>query len=200
MNYAIAYLLDQSVWLLYNKNMEMGPTKKKILLLLLGGVLLGFAYSPYGQRKIYREISKEWEKIDREKFRKNISALHRSKYVTVKQLPDGSYTYVLSAKGKSKALTYQFQTIRIPKQKWDKKWRLVAFDIPEDYKKARDALRRKLRQLGFQELQKSVFILPYECHKEIEFIVEFFGVHKYVRYGVLESIDNSAKLRKSFRI
>lgn len=178
----------------------MSPTKKKILLLLLGGVLLGFTYSPYGQRKIYREISKEWKKIDREKFRRNISALQRSKHVTIKQNLDGSYTYVLSGKGKSKALTFRFQEMKIPKHKWDQKWRLVIFDIPEDYKKARDALRRKLQQLGFQELQKSVFVFPYECRDEIEFIVEFFGMRKYVHYGVLESIDNNFQLKKSFGI
>ena len=178
----------------------MGPTKKKILLLLLGGVLLGFTYSPYGQRKVYREISKEWKKIDREKFRRNIAALQRSKHVSIKQNPDGSYTYMLSGKGKSQALTYNFQGMKIPKHTWDHKWRLVAFDIPEDYKKARDALRHKLRGLGFQELQKSVFVFPYECQNEIEFIVEFFRIRKYVRYGVLESIDNDSQLRKSFGI
>ncbi len=28
---------------------------------------------------------------------------------------------------------------------WDGKWRLVIFDVPEEHKKARDALRRKLK-------------------------------------------------------
>jgi len=76
----------------------------------------------------------------------------------------------------------------------------VAFDIPEDYKRARDALRRKLQQLGFRELQKSVFVFPYECKDEIEFIVEFFAIRKYVRYGVLDLIDNDLQLRKTFRL
>ncbi|HEX9722093.1 MAG TPA: CRISPR-associated endonuclease Cas2 [Candidatus Paceibacterota bacterium] len=176
----------------------MGPTQKKVLLLLLGGILLGFTYSPYGQRKVYREINKEWKKIDREKFRKSISALQRSKDVSIKQNADDSYTYTLSKKGKKKALTYKFQEMKIFKHPWDGKWRLVTFDVPEDYKRARDALRKKLRQLGFQELQKSVFIFPYECENEIDFIVEFFGIRKYVRYGVLESIDNDSQLRKTF--
>lgn len=178
----------------------MGPMKKKILLLLLGGVLLGFTYSPYGRRKVYREIGKEWKRVDRENLKRNISALHRSKHVSIKQNPDGSYTYTLSDKGKSSALTYQFEQMQIPKHTWDKKWRLVAFDIPEDYRKARDALRRKLQQLGFRELQKSVFIFPYECKEEIEFIIEFFAIGKYVRYGVLESIDNDLSLRKIFHL
>jgi DNA-binding transcriptional regulator PaaX len=176
----------------------MAPTPKKVLLLLLGGVLLGFTYSPSGQRKIYNEIRREWKKADKQKFKKSIATLQRSKYVSIVQNSDGSYTYKLSTKGKAKALTYQFQEMKIPKHTWDKKWRFVSFDIPEDHKRARDALRHKLQHLGFQELQKSIFVLPYECENELNFIVEFFKVRKYVRYGVLDSIDNDVQLRKSF--
>ena len=178
----------------------MGPTKKKILLLLLGGVLLGFTYSPYGQRKIYREISKEWKKIDKENLKRDIHALYKSKLVSVQQNSDGSYTYKLSDKGRIHAFTYRFQRMKISKHQWDKKWRLVAFDVPEDYRKGRDALREKLRELGFLELQKSVFVFPHECKREIDFLIEFFGIQKHVRYGVLESIDNDLHLRKTFKL
>src|SRR3990167_2211250 len=66
-------------------------------------------------------------------------------------------------------------------EKWDKKWRVVIFDIPEKSRMARDALRRKLKELEFRELQKSVFVHPYECKKEIDFIIEFFNLRHYVR-------------------
>ena len=32
-----------------------------------------------------------------------------------------------------------------------------------------------MRELGFIALQKSLFVLPYDCKKEIEFIGEFLG-------------------------
>jgi len=86
------------------------------------------------------------------------------------------------------------------KEKWDGQWRMVIFDIPEDLRKARDALRSKLKELGFCELQKSVFVFPYECKDEIDFIVEFFGVREYVRYGILRSIDNDPHLRRIFHL
>jgi DNA-binding transcriptional regulator PaaX len=44
--------------------------------------------------------------------------------------------------------------MRINNGKWDEKWRIVAFDIPEKFKTGRDALRRKLKEVGFHELQK----------------------------------------------
>jgi len=43
---------------------------------------------------------------------------------------------------------------------WDKKWRLVVFDIPEKNRLARDALRKKLKELGFAPLQRSTWISP----------------------------------------
>lgn len=82
----------------------------------------------------------------------------------------------------------------------DGKWRLVVFDIPEKIREGRRALREKIRELGFHELQKSVWIFPYECKNEIDFIVEFFNLRKYVRFGILESIDNELHLKKIFNL
>ena len=86
----------------------------------------------------------------------------------------------------------------VEKINWDGRWRLVIFDVPEKLRKGRDALREKLKDLGFYELQKSVFIFPYECKNEIDFLIEFFHLRKFVRYGILEKIDNDLHLRKVF--
>ena len=50
------------------------------------------------------------------------------------------------------------------------------FDIPEKLKRAREVLRDKLKDIGFIELQKSVFAHPFECEDEINFIVEVFQI------------------------
>jgi phenylacetic acid degradation operon negative regulatory protein len=47
-------------------------------------------------------------------------------------------------------------------QLWDKKWRLVIFDIPEEKRKLRDFLRRYLTTLGFGKVQRSIWISPYD--------------------------------------
>ena len=44
---------------------------------------------------------------------------------------------------------------------------------------AREALREKLKELGFVELQKSVFAYPFECEDEINFIVEVFQIRPF---------------------
>lgn len=178
----------------------MGSLRQKILLLLYAGVALGFTYTPKQQCKILKTLSREWKKIDRENLKKEVRNLYRSKLIEGKENPDGSFTYVLTDKGKIKAFTYHFQEMKIKKTSWDGKWRVVIFDIPEKLRTSRNALREKLKKLGFYELQKSVFVFPCECKDEIDFIIEFFNLRKYVRYGIFEFIDNDLHLRKIFRL
>ncbi len=178
----------------------MSATKQKILLLLLGGLALGYSYTPQRQLRILKGISQEWKRIDEKKLQQEIRMLYRNKWVEKKENSDGSYTISLTDRGKLRALTYHFQEMRIERKNWDGKWRIVVFDIPEKLRKGRDALRDKLKILGFYELQKSVFVLPFECKNEIEFVIEFFNLRKYVRFGVLESIDNELHLKKIFKL
>jgi len=178
----------------------MSATKEKILLLLLGGLAFGCSYTPGRQRWVLRTISKEWKKINQNELRTEMSNLYRFKFVNKTKNKDGSVSVVLTEKGKFKALNYKLENIKNKKEKWDGKWRMVAFDIPQPYKKGRDALRRKLKKIGFCELQKSVLITPFNCLEEISCLVNFFNLGKYVRFGVLESIDNEKYLKVFFKI
>ena len=172
--------------------------REKIILLLLAGVALGFAYTPNQHRRVLRIVSKEWGRINKEDLKKEIRNIYRSKLIREKRNLDGSLTFILSEKGKMKALTYHFAKIKIEEKNWDGKWRAVIFDIPEKFKSGRNALRKKLKELGFYEFQKSVFVFPYRCEDEIDFIIEFFGLRQYVRYGTFDYVDNDLHLRKNF--
>jgi len=178
----------------------MAETKQKILLLLFGGLAFGYSITPTRQWKVLKEISTAWKKIDKKELNKEIRNLYNSKSIKKKENSDGSYTIILTEKGRLKALTYYFEKMNIEAKNWDGKWRLVIFDIPEKLKCGRDALRRKIKDLGFYEFQKSVWIYPYKCKDEIDFIIEFFGLRKYVRFGVLESVDNEIHLKKIFHL
>lgn len=67
----------------------------------------------------------------------------------------------LTAKGNEK-LKRDFSMLAWQKRRWDRKWRILVFDIAEKSKKTRDSLRRKLRELGFGMLQESVWVSPYD--------------------------------------
>ena len=60
----------------------------------------------------------------------------------------------------------------IQHKKWDKKWRMVIFDIPEAKRPARDQIRRLLKDLGFLKLQISVWVHPLPCLEQFRIIRE----------------------------
>ena len=82
--------------------------------------------------------------------------------------------------------------------KWDKKWRIVIFDIPEEMHTQRNGLRHKLKNLGFYMLQKSVFVFPYSCEKELGRICSHLDVSDYVDIVVADSIGFQEQEIKKF--
>ena len=107
----------------------------------------------------------------------------------------------LTSNGKKKVIQYNLDSIKIQKPgRWDRLWRLVIFDIPEEERRGRNALAAKLKELGFYPLQKSVFIHPYECKNEIDFIVEIFNLRPYVRFFIVKETDIEPDLRNRFNL
>ncbi len=126
--------------------------------------------------------------------------IQKQRLVDVKE--KGNKTIItITEEGKKKFLSYNFDDMQITKpQKWDKKWRIVGFDIPEKRKQAREALRSKLEELGFLRMQKSFFIHPYDCKKEIEFIGEFFQIHRHITFIEATSISNENYFKYKFKL
>ena len=179
---------------------KYGPTQQKILLLLLGGFVLGLSKSPRGYFKILNSIRNEWKDINRRALQRSLKTLYQSHLIKQQDNSDGTTTFILSSKGKEVALRYDLEKMVIAKSKWDKKWRVVMFDVPEKLKKIRETLRYQLKKFGFLELQRSVFVLPYECKDEIEYIIEFYNIRKYVRMLLVEKIDNEIDLKHKFSL
>jgi len=129
---------------------------------------------------------------------KTIKRLEKQRIVEIRERGDKS-TITITEKGKKRLLKYNIDDIKIkiPK-KWDKKWRIVSFDIPEKQKSAREALRRKLKELDFFPLQKSLFIFPYPCKNEIDFIAEIFQIENCVIFLETSNINNEYKPKKYF--
>ena len=178
----------------------MKPLGQKILLLLLTGVAMSLSYTPQRYWRTIKIAGKEWRNINKKELQKEIKKLYQSKLIKRKENPDGSITMTLTDKGKLKTLTYRFEEMKIDRKNWDSKWRLLIFDIPEKIRRGRNALREKIKELGFYELQKSVFVFPYDCKNEIDFIIEFFNIRKYVHFGILETIDNENHLKEIFNL
>ncbi len=178
---------------------KFGFAQKKVLLLLLGGVGLSLAGTPKKYFGVIKNVTDEWNKINETSLNRAIKSLYESKLIEIREQENGSMTVVLSENGKRKALTYNMDTMTIKKPTaWDGKWRMVMFDIPNKRKKEREVLRSLLKQLGFIKYQESVFIIPYECKSEVDYVVEFFNLRQYVRLLEINKFDDDLVFKKSF--
>lgn len=61
----------------------------------------------------------------------------------------------------------EFSLFSMRHKGWDRRWRLVIFDIPEEKKSIRNNLRQKLYELGFGRLQRSIYISPYDLATDL---------------------------------
>lgn len=90
-------------------------------------------------------------------------------------------------------------SLRVPNKKnWNELWFMVSFDIPATAKRARDSLRRKLKEIGFVEYQKSLYLFPVGGESEVDFIVDYYGVKPWVRYFYVADLQDDTKYRALF--
>ena len=84
------------------------------------------------------------------------------------------------------------------RKRWDKRWRMVVFDIPEKYRATRDKLRLTLRSLGFVQLQASVWVYPYDCEDLIVLLKADFRIGKDLLYIIADTVENDSVMKKEF--
>lgn len=78
----------------------------------------------------------------------------------------------------------------------DCKNRFISFDIPEPMRNKRNAFRRLIKQLGFRQVQRSLWV----CNKNVDQLVELAaydcGVEKYVVFIISEKSDIDGIIEK----
>lgn len=164
--------------------------------------------SPYGSRKLTKGLfdhledkltPAEIDKLEPGKVSQALYKLRKRKIIDIYE--ENGITHIkLTEKGKRRREAVDICNLDIPRPKlWDGKWRMFLFDIPEDKKVAREAIREKLKQMGFFQFQKSVWIHPYDCQKEIDLITTVFNIGEYITLLVVK-IDDDLPLREFFHI
>ena len=180
---------------------RIGSVQRKILIALLGGIALGLSGSPRQYFRTLRLLRKDWQKVNQQNFERTIRKLAKEKLVEEKTLSDGSIKLVLTKAGKEEACRLNFFgssiKFRNPKR-WDGKWRIILFDIPEKERVFRDILREHLYDLRFYKFQLSAFVSPYPFEKQISELVSLYSAEPYVRVITAVKIDNETKIKKHF--
>lgn len=166
-------------------------TGKRVLLVAVSMLAPQFPYLVLRAylRKAFREDYKT------EQLRNSVKYLKRKKFIAYK-----NRQFILTRLGKRFLRRQGLKELKIEKVIWDKKWRVLTFDIPEHKISARHRFRKKLKDLGFFHFQRSVFIIPYPCEKEIDQLAGELEISEYVHLLTAERFRNDKQLVKKFGI
>lgn len=105
----------------------------------------------------------------------------------------------LTAKGKRELEKLEQEGTSLKKpRRWDEKWRILVFDIPERKRGVREKIRYTLLDAGFQLLQHSVWVYPYPCEEFVALLKSDTHISKELLYIVTDEIGGDFSLRKRF--
>lgn len=96
------------------------------------------------------------------------------------------------------ALAILEATYRVKRPRWDGRWRVLIFDIPEYRKEVRDKIRRTLMHIGFMRLQDSVWVYPYDCEDLVVLLKADLRIGRDVLYMIVDELEGDIKLRREF--
>jgi DNA-binding transcriptional regulator PaaX len=168
---------------------------KAVLGMLAGGGVIGIAMAFPAAGAIHKEFKKQqWEEArQRGILGSTIKRLEKQDLVSWKDV-NGQTQLTLTENGKRKTLQFAIDNLKINKPKqWDGLWRIIIFDIPENKRAARDILRKNLKDLECQQLQKSVFVTRYDCKDEIDFLRHSLEIAPNVNFIVAKEISGIEK-------
>ena len=121
--------------------------------------------------------------------------------VSLEKNSRGQVLVKLTKAGKAEVARYFHGELVLQKPKvWDRKYRLVIFDIKEWKRGIRDELRRWLLHLGFVRLQNSVWVYPYECQEIVVLLKSKFRIGKEILYLTVDYLENDYWLRREFNL
>ena len=134
----------------------------------------------------------------RQAVERSFSRLIRHGYIAIEKDSTGKRVR-LTGKGEKYAALLGEGKLKpkIPKR-WDGKWRLLIFDIPERRRKERDQIRATLVSLGFHRLQDSVWVYPYDCEDLVILLKADFRIGKNLLYVVADAVEYDLPLRAHF--
>ena len=184
--------------------MDKGSVAKKILKgLSIVGQIYFVGTPPYYAvfqrlRKIFKEFNSSEESDSR--FKNAFYYFKKKGYLEIRKKNHQIYI-ALTPEGRKRAGKHLIDDLEIQKPKnWDGKYRIAIFDIPNITRIKRDALRGKLKELGFFRLQQSVWVYPYQCEKEIDLLREFFGLNSKELILIEGCVKDDKFLQKFFKL
>ena len=159
-------------------------------MLELGGFIAVALIAPNALKTLDTLVGNNKKSLNNRRYyvKSTLGKLSDRGLIVFKKSKNGKTFAGLTDKGKQELLRYRLEELVINKPlRWDKKWRVVMFDIKEFKRNDRARLRVELTSLGFVRLQNSVWVYPYECDEFITLLKTYYGFGKSLLYLVVEN-------------
>lgn len=136
-------------------------------------------------------------KDDLRLFRKRIYSLKKGRFIEYSP----GHNFTVTNKGRELINFHRLENLRISNYKPDKYWRIFIFDIPEEKRAARDILRSKLYEFNFYQIQKSVYVTPYPCERELNALIKLLAIEEYTIVMIAKSLGRAEdKIRRHYKL
>jgi phenylacetic acid degradation operon negative regulatory protein len=172
-------------------------TREIIKLIGLSGLLVAGTVCP-GLFQLAKLLFKD--RYGYGSFRQSFAIVDKKGWIAMRQNGDQVRIF-LTKKGRAELQAYELGKKKIKKPaKWDGKWHILIFDIPEKRRRLRDIVRQTLKTFGFHYLQHSVWVYPHDCREVLELLRTRYGVRQEALYLRADHLDNDRWLRRHFEV
>ena len=176
---------------------------RKLLLLKVIIITGGSSGSPRFWSQLFERLFKDKD-IDKRAVKDAFYYLKKRNLIIGELIggANGQLHIRLTAEGIKEAAKYRINDLKINCSKqWDEKWRIIIFNLSKKEKSKKQAFLKKIKELGFHDLQKNVWIMPFACGKEIKALREFFDLDvKDLRIIETKDLEEDKILKNVFKL
>jgi len=112
-----------------------------------------------------------------------ISRMSKQGWVVAEKKGNKSY-YSLTERGVKRIEEAAKRIYKLHPDKWDGKWRILVYTIPEEKRNLRDELRKELVWSGFGTISNSHWISPNNLEKQVYNLIEKYDIEEYVDFFI----------------
>jgi CRISPR-associated endonuclease Cas2 len=141
-------------------------------------------------------------KIAENKIERSLKSLEKKEIIYLEEKGDHTFVHIKD-KNNPTIIKYSIKALldfKKKDKKWNGKWFMVFFDVPEIQRNKRGYLREYLKKIGFYKYQQSVYIFPYECEEEVALIKKIIEAAKYMKYIIAEKIEDEELVKSFFNL
>ncbi len=182
------------------KAYDRGEIAKKILLAAVGTAAFATILVLPGMGILLKMFNADDSK-EKWRLKRALKRLEEQRFIA-RKVVRGKEVFVITKYGKDRIDKYLMADLHIKPQKWDGRWRVLMFDIPEKQGggRIRRDVSRQLREMGMKAVQNSVFITPFPCKEQLDTVAAFFKIKKYFMYLEADTYEGADDLLRFFEV